>query len=229
MIIDRYERPRDWQVVQSSDPLLREMDWLLDDPLLFRWVYQDLARHYAGTEQGRPSVAVEVTYRLTVLRRRKQWSLRRAQQEVDDSPVYRDWVRVYDQPVPHYSSLHELERAIRPRTLQRMNDRLLVLAQAYDLTQGYRLRVDSTVTESNIEYPTDSGLLLDGVQVLSRLLERAKACLPASASAELFRNRTRSARRQARRIGQLTRRTSRRGRRPASESKKSRSTRRIHS
>src|SRR5438552_2367169 len=105
MIIARYERPRDWAVLQTSDPILREMDWLLEDPVLFKLVYADLAKHYARSELGRPSVPVEVTYRLTVLRRRKQWSLRRAQQEVADSPVYRDWVRIIAQPVPHYSTL----------------------------------------------------------------------------------------------------------------------------
>lgn len=224
MIIARYERPRDSNVTQTSDPILREMDWLLDDPVLFKLVYDDLSEHYARSEMGRHSVAVEVTYRLTVLRRRKQWSLRRAQQEVDDSLLYRDWVRVYDHRVPNYSTLNELERAIRPRTLQRLNERLLVLAQAYQLTQGYRLRVDSSVTESNIEYPTDSGLLVDGVQVLSRFLERAKDYLPkVESSADLFRNRTRSARRQARRIAQLSRDTATRTRRTTpSQSKKSR-------
>ncbi|SRR6266851_3459488 len=224
MIIARYELPGDWHVTQTSDPILREMDWLLDDPSLFKLVYHDLSEHYARSALGRPSVAVEVTYRLTVLRRRKQWSLRRAQQEVDDSPVYRDWVRVYDQPVPNYSTLNELERAVRPCTLQRMNERLMVLAQAYQLTQGYRLRVDSSVSESNIEYPTDSGLLLDGVQVLSRLVERAQDALPnREADINLFRNRTRSARRQARRIGQLSRDSSTRpGRTKPSEAKKSR-------
>jgi IS5 family transposase len=224
MIIARYERPRDWHVTQTSDPILREMDWLLDDPALFKLVYADLAQHYARSELGRHSVPAEVTYRLTVLRRRKQWSLRRAQQEVEDSPLYRDWVRIYDQPVPHYSTLNELERAIRPATLRRMQERLLVLAQAYELTQGYRLRVDSSVTESNIEHPTDSGLLLDGVQVLSRLLERAQAILPKLATQrELFRNRTRSARRQARRIRQLSRGTAARPRpNQRTESKKRR-------
>jgi IS5 family transposase len=222
MIIARYARPRDWHVQQTSDPILREMDWLLDDPALFRLVYDDLSKHYARSEMGRHSVPVEVTYRLTVLRRRQQWSLRRAQQEIADSPMYRDWVRIYDQPVPHYSTLNELARAIRPCTVQHMHERLLVLAQVYALTQGYRLRVDSSVMESNIAYPTDSGLLLDGVRVLSRLLERAEAALPdGAAAAQLFRNRTRSARRQARRIGQLSRDHSTRSRRTqAAESKK---------
>jgi transposase, IS5 family len=229
MIIVRYERPRDWRVVQTSDPILREMDWLLDDPILFKLVHADLSKHYARSEMGRHSVPIEVLYRLTVLRRRKQWSLRRAQQEVEDSPVYRDWVRLYDQPVPHYSTLNELERAIGPCTVQRMNERLLVLAQAYDLTQGYRLRVDSSVTESNIEHPTDSGLLLDGVQVLSRLLERAQDALPnRAARAELFRNRTRSAKRQTRHIQQLSRGTAARTRpNRRTLSKKMRSNRRM--
>jgi IS5 family transposase len=61
--------------------------------------------------------------------------------------------------------------------LHQLNDRVLHLAQTYRITQGYKLRVDSSVTATNIQYPTDSGLLVDGVRVLSRLLERAEPFL----------------------------------------------------
>lgn len=207
MIIDRYARPSDWSAPVVSDPLLQEMDWLLDDPPLVKLVRLDLAKHYVKGTLGRHPVPVEVTLRLTVLRRYKRWPYRQAQQEVQDSAVYRGWVRVYDQPVPNYSTQNELERLISAQTLHRMNDRLMQLAQDYRMSQGYRLRVDSSVTESNIHHPTDSSLLVDGVRVLSRCLERAKPYLPVRLQRSgLCSNHTRFARRRARQIVQGSRR-----------------------
>jgi IS5 family transposase len=87
-----------------------------------------------------------------------------------------------------------------------MNDRVIQLAEEYRITQGYRLRVDSSVTETNIHHPTDSRLLVDGVRVLSRYLERAEPYLPAQLCAQgVCANHTRSARRRARHIAQLSR------------------------
>jgi IS5 family transposase len=206
MIIDRYVRPENFTAPPLSDPVLQELDWILDDPKLFGWVRRDLAQHYKRSNAGRRPIAVEVTLRMTVLRRRKKWSYRQAEQEVRDSPAYRQWVRVYDQPVPDFTTLNDLERVIRPRTLHQINDRVLVLAQTYHLTQGYKLRVDSSVTETNIRYPLDNGLLLDGVRVLSRLLQRAAPLLPARLRANgVCSSHVRSARRRAHRIGQLLR------------------------
>lgn len=206
MIIDRYIRPENFTARSLSDPILQELDWILDDPKLFALVRQDLAQHYQHSKAGRRPVPVEVTLRLIVLRRRKKWSYRNTEQEVRDSDAYRAWARVYDHPVPDHTTLNDLERVIRPRTLHQINDRVLVLAQTYHLTQGYKLRVDSSVTETNIRYPLDNGLLLDGVRVLSRLLQRAEPLLSAELRASgVCSSHVRSARRRARRIGQLLR------------------------
>src|SRR2546422_453083 len=40
------------------------------------------------------------------------------------------------------------------------------------VVRGRRLRVDTTVVETNIHYPTDATLLADGVRVLTRALRR---------------------------------------------------------
>lgn len=206
MIIDRYDPPVEIAEPTLSDPILQELDWILDDSPLFTLVRRDLKQHYKPSRAGRHPVPVEVTLRMTVLRRRKKWAYRQAEQEVRDNPTYRWWVRVYDHAVPDHSTLNDLERLIRPQTLHRMNDRVMALAQEYHITQGYRLRVDSSVTESNIHYPTDSSLLVDGVRVLSRLLERAAPFLPARLRATgVCSNHTRSARRRARQIAQLSR------------------------
>jgi hypothetical protein len=206
MIIECYERPGERAEPQVSDPILQELDGILDDPHLFALVRRDLQRHYRPAPHGRHSVPVEVVLRLTVLRRVKRWSYRQAEQEVRDSLPYRWWVRVYDRRVPDHSTLNDLERVIQPRTLHRLNDHILHVARDFHLTQGYRLRVDSSVTESNIHYPTDSSLLVDGVRILSRHLERAKPFLVGQLSdLRVWSNHTRSARRRARQIGQLSR------------------------
>lgn len=208
MIIDRYERPVDIPAPVLTDPVLNELDALLDDPILFALVRHDLARHYKTSKCGHPPIPVEVTLRLLVLRRRKKWSYRQIEQEVRDHPGYRWWVRVYQQRVPDHSTLNDLERVMQPKTLHRINDRLLVLAQARQLTQGSKLRVDSTVTESQIHHPTDSSLLVDGVRVLSRYLKRATPWLSLQlVRQDVCRNHWRSARRRGRQIANATRRS----------------------
>lgn len=206
MIIERYERPVDFTAPALSSPILQELDWILDDPKLFALFCHDLKQHYKTSRAGRRPIPAEVTYRMTFLRRRKHWPYRQAEEEVQDSPGYRAWVRVYDNPVPDYSTLNDLERLIRPQTLHQMNDRVIQLAAEYRITQGYRLRVDSSVTETNIHHPTDSSLLVDGVRLLSRYLERAEPYLPPRLYAQgVCANHTRSARRRARHIAQLSR------------------------
>jgi hypothetical protein len=81
---------------------------------------------------------------------------------------------------------------------------VVALACQRKVTRGRKLRTDATVVETNIPHPTDSALLSDGVRVLSRLLGRAKGVL--EGTGELLRNRTRSAKRLARRIEQGARR-----------------------
>jgi hypothetical protein len=89
MIIDRYERPVERGEPTVSDPLLQEMDWIVDDPQLVALVRRDLRHHYSPSPYGRHTVPVEVILRQTVLRRVKRWSYRQTEQEVRDSLPYR--------------------------------------------------------------------------------------------------------------------------------------------
>jgi hypothetical protein len=206
MIIDRYERPGERVEPTGSDPILQELAWLLDDPRLLALVRRDLRRPYSPTPYGRHSVPPEVLWRLTVLRRVTRWSYRQTEQEVRASRPDRWWVRVDDQRVPDQSTLSDLERRIQPRTLHRLHDRVLQVARDAHLTQGYRLRVDRSVTESNMHYPTDSSLLAGGVRILSRQLERAKPVLAGQLEElKVSSTHTRSAWRRARRIGPVWR------------------------
>jgi hypothetical protein len=98
-IIGRYERPVEKVEPTVSDPILQEMDGILDDPQLLALVRRDLRWHYRPVPYRRHSVPVEVLLRLTVLRRVKRWSYRQTEQEVRASQPYRWWVQGYEQRV----------------------------------------------------------------------------------------------------------------------------------
>ena len=52
-----------------------------------------------------------------------------------------------------------------------------LVATRAGVTHGRRFRIDTTVVETNVHYPTDSSLLQDGVRVLTRTMQRAGAAL----------------------------------------------------
>jgi transposase, IS5 family len=96
---------------------------------------------------------------------------------------------------------------LKPKTLNLIQAKVVQLGQVVGVTTGTRLRVDSSVTESDIHYPTDSSLLNDAARVLSRLVRQAREVLDPQTRADKvwFRDRHHQARRLARQIGQLAR------------------------
>jgi IS5 family transposase len=61
---------------------------------------------------------------------------------------------------------------IGPKVIEQLHQRVVELAQEQGVTQGRKLRVDTTVVESNIHYPTDSSMLGDGTRVLTRTMKK---------------------------------------------------------
>jgi IS5 family transposase len=142
---------------------------------------------------------------MLVVRRLYNWSYEATERNVSDSLALRQFVRLYLEPVPDDTTLIRWARLVGADTLGRLNDRAVELARTLRVTRGRKLRTDGTVVEANIHYPTDSSLLSDGVRVVGRLLRRAKAAV-GEAAGDLFRDRSRSARRLARSIAETARR-----------------------
>src|SRR5690349_18294506 len=202
MLRDRYD-PVDIfamvpQLSQAIEPVLAQIDDLLDDDFIFQQVKADLSKRFAHTTQtGRPSTPVEVILRMQVIKHLYGWSYEQTEQWVADSLVLRDFCRIYWQPVPDDTTLLRWANLVQPQTLHNLLDHVVALAQQLKVTRGRKLRTDGTVVETNIHQPTDSSLLNDGVRVISRLLKRAHRLLSASGAAadKLFRDRSRSAKR----------------------------------
>jgi IS5 family transposase len=215
MLLDRYD-PVDMftqlpGLCLRADPVLRELDRLLEDEVLFATVKQDLARRYRYTlTRGRRSTPVEVLLRMLVVMRLYGWSYAQTEYFVKDSLTLRQFCRVYWQPVPDDTTLIKWTNLIGPETVERLHERVVALARTLQVTRGRKLRVDTTVVETQIHHPTDSALLGDGVRVLSRLLRRTKALaetVPALAALgpATFRTRTRSCRKLAQEFHRLAR------------------------
>jgi IS5 family transposase len=213
MLIDRYA-PVDVfapvpELAKQTDPELKALDVLLEDDQLFEQVKADLARRFAHTtDRGRHSTPVEAILRLLLVKHLHNWSFQQTEEGVADSLVLRWFTRVYFRRVPDDTTLIRWSRLIRPETLEALNARVVQLAVRARVTSGRKLRVDATCVPTNIHHPTDSGLLVDSVRVLSRIMQRAKPLLAQTRTdvAELCRSRLQSARRIAQSLHRLLRR-----------------------
>lgn len=164
------------------DPMLKQIDDVLDDETLVDQVFEALTKRHAGSARtGRPSTPAEVVLRVLVLKHLRNWSYEQLQWEITGNFVYRRFCRIDGGDVPDAKTMVRYGQLIGGELLERLFARVVELAKLRDVTKGRRLRVDTTVVEAPIHYPTDSGLLADAVRVLSRevgKIEEAGAKLP---------------------------------------------------
>jgi IS5 family transposase len=181
-------------------PGLAAVDELLDDPVFF----EPFVPFFDPT-QGRPSIPIETYLRLMYLRFRYHLGFETLCAEVTDSLSWRRFCRIgpYGR-VPNPSTLMKITTRCGEKAVAGLNAALLEKADAAKLVRLDKVRVDTTVVEANVAYPTDSGLLAKGVAKLARTV-RALRALGLGAEAA-FRDRTRSVRRRAHAIGAWLRR-----------------------
>lgn len=87
--------------------------------------------------------------------------------------------------------------------IAKLHERLVAMAQEQGAVQGRKMRVDTTVVETNIHYPTDSSLLGDGARVLTRTMKKIEK--QAGKLKRKVRDRTRSVNKRVRTIAMASR------------------------
>ncbi len=145
---------------------------------------------------GRHSTPVEVILRLLICKHLCQWSYQETEERVAENLVLRWFCRVYFETVPDETTLLRWLHTLHPETVHALNDRVVQLAAQAKVTKGRKLRLDATCVQTTIHHPTDSGLLVGSVRVLSRFVQRSKGLVKDQVRNvhEVCRSRLRSAR-----------------------------------
>jgi IS5 family transposase len=166
-IFDRYSEHEFGRQLESLSALLDEYPQILEL----------IARDFSKAEVARTGacgLSLESILRCVVLKQITQLSYQKLSFHLSDSATYRTFARLTVKQSPSKSALQATIRRVQPETLAQIH-RLLISDW---LEQGQlsldTLRIDSTVVDSNIAPPSDSGLLDDGVRVLSRLMANSK-------------------------------------------------------
>jgi IS5 family transposase len=179
------------EVDDLCEDWMRSADQVLADELLVAAVYEALGkRRPKSRSRGRQGTPAEVVLRLLILKHIRNWSYQVLEREVRANLVYRNFTRVGGAKMPDAKTMARWGAALGPQVIKQIHERMVMIARDKGVTDGRRMRVDTTVVETNIHYPTDSSLLGDGVRVLTRTMKKITE-IAGNAGAKL-RDRSRS-------------------------------------
>jgi len=181
-MVRRRQRERSvWEVVLPDasklwPAALRRIDQLIDDEALVEVIAAALERRYPKSRhRGRHGTPAEVVLRMLILKHLYGWSYAALEHEVRANLVYRAFARIGCDAGPDAKTILKIANALGPAVIAQLHQRVVALAIDAGVTTGRRLRVDTTVVETNIHHPTDSSLLADGVRVVTRVVKTLEA------------------------------------------------------
>lgn len=146
-------------------------------------VHRDLRRPLSQEKRKGPqgqtcSYSSDTVLRLCLVQRLEGTSYRGTIVRADDSLRLREFTRVHNAPMMSHGTFNRLANAIEPETWHAINGLLAKAAAGEGLITGEQLRLDTTAVETNIHWPTDSGLLWDTYRVLARHVQAIRRICP---------------------------------------------------
>jgi transposase, IS5 family len=192
------------------EPWMRHADQALNDDGLLEIIQAAWSKLCKKSKtRGRTGTPAEIILRLLLLKHLRDWSYEELEREVRANLVYREFTRIGGGKVPDNKSISRFGRQLGPEAVEQLHRRIVAIARENNVVQGRKLRVDTTVVETNIHYPTDSTLLNDGVRVLTRVMRKVTAV--AGNIGTQMRDRTRSVKRRLLEIVRASRDRSEKG------------------
>src|SRR3974390_2718168 len=186
------------------EPVLKAISEFLDAQAdLIECIRRDLMRGLKRPGSGRNGFTPSQILRSMVLMRVKNWDYRELRERIADGFTLRQFTDFYCASVPKHDAFQRSFVRLTPQTLKAINDLVVCAAVDLGLEDGAKLRVDTTVVETDIHHPTDNTLLWDVVRLLTRLLGRLAEALELRRIAP-FRDRSRAAHRRVYEIQRIT-------------------------
>jgi IS5 family transposase len=118
---------------------------------------------------------VEQTLRFLVLKHQRGLDYRSLERTLRVNLEDRWFCKINGNETPCFKTLQNQISLISQETIKAVNDKIMAEAGKRKLTKGKKMRVDSTVTESNIHYPTDAGLIVDGIKKINKTIKKLNA------------------------------------------------------
>jgi IS5 family transposase len=184
------------------EPMLQAISDFIDQHgHLVEKVRRDLERGLKNAQTGRNGLTAQQVIRSLTLMRVKNWNYRELRERIADGYTLRRFTRFYSKLVPKHDAFNRAFNRLTPATLETINKLVVKSAVDLRLENGKKLRVDTTVVETDIHHPADSTLLWDTVRVITRLVGQLGDLLPHGIPG--FTNRSRSARRRMQEIQRM--------------------------
>jgi Transposase domain (DUF772) len=131
-------------------------------------VYESLAkRHPKSRCRGSRGTPAEMVLRLSVLKHIRNWSYEVLEREVRANSVYRDFTRVGGGKMPDAKTMGRWGVALGPEVLKQVHERMVKIALEKGVTTGRRMRMDTTVLETDVHLELRCE---DRVAVIDRVL-----------------------------------------------------------
>ena len=185
------------------EPVLQAIaDFLDDHEEMIEAIRGDLRRALKNPDTGRNGLTAQQVLRSLILMRVKNWDYRELCERIADGYTLRQFTGFYCQPVPKHDAFQRAFVRLTPETLRTVNELLVQAAVALRLEDGKKLRVDTTVVQTDVHHPTDNTLLWDVVRVVTRLVDQLADVIERRIKG--FCNRTRAARRRMQALQRMT-------------------------
>lgn len=172
---DTYDHPvarKFYEKYNQIDSILENNNEILKE------VHRELEITMNAMKGRSTKFSTETLFRMLLVKCIEQLSFRDLIVRVNDSTFLRNFTRIGWGELMGIGLLDAAWKSISEATWKKVNNLLLVYALKNTKISGTALRVDSTVCECNIHYPTDSSLLWDCYRVLSRNLRKIMAVCP---------------------------------------------------
>jgi transposase, IS5 family len=166
-------------------------DWALLAPIERAWAQ-------AARDHGRPTIPMATLVRLMVVKQRTGGGYEALVREVSDSLHLRRFCLIgLAERVPDESTVRKLVRRLGPEVVNAITRAVIGKAEREERFRARAVRIDSTVVEADVRYPSDAVLALQGAKALAREGRRLGALLAGNGARVVERSR-RSARRSGR-------------------------------
>ena len=151
-------------------------------PRILEWAHRDLEQLSNSTSRrGRKATFTsENLFRAILVMQREGLDYRETSIRIAESETLQWFCRLLKKPTLDFTLLNKAFGALQPETWEMINHLLALEAVEENTITVEHVRTDTTVTECNIHWPTDSSLLWDVYRVVAREMASARELDPHS-------------------------------------------------